>query len=274
MKKISLIFVAVMIAALAGCAGDSTTEPGTLANVASLELDNSSTGRTINLVWSEVTDVDGYKIYFKADGTGDWSEIGTSTTTAYTDADAMNAGTYSVRAYKGDDLSADYATAVSTMPNIISTTFTIYDNYSAADTYSGFIFGATDGTAGSAASTGFAQDIYAFDRSKGDADVWLYSGNFGDFGNGNQAYFQVPAETGYGFCEPSGTWFNESYILYTSDSVVFVRLPFSGNTNAYVKMYNLSVTPDPNTDNGTIVSFSYEYQPDDRGLTVFSSRAN
>ncbi len=273
MKKISLIFMAVMIAALAGCAGDSTTEPGTLATVASLQLDASSTGRTINLVWSEVTDVDGYKIYFMADGTGAWSEIGTSTTTAYTD-NATNAGTYSVKAYKGDDLSADYATAVTTMPNIVSTTYTIYDRWSASDRHSAFIFGATAGQTGLASDANFVKDIYAWDEDKGDGDVYLYSGNFGYYGDDNQSYFQTPESSAWGNCDPNGTWYSTSYQLYSSDSVVFIRLPYTGNTNAYVKMYNLTVTPDPDTDRGTIVSFSYEYQPNDLGLTVFTSGSN
>ena len=273
MKKISLIFMAVVIAALAGCAGDSTTEPGTLADVTSFELDASSTGRTIKLVWSEVTDVDGYKIYFKADGTGDWSEIGESTTTAYTD-NATNAGSYSVRAYKGDDLSENLATAVSTMPNIVSTTYTIYDRWSADTRYSAFQFGPNSGLTGLASDTGFDKDIYAWDENKGDGNVYLYSANFGYYASGRQSYFQTPQSSGYGYCEPSGTWVGTSFQIYASDSVIFVKLPYQGGTNAYVKMYNLSVTPDPDTNRGTIVSFSYEYQPNDLGLTVFTSRSN
>ena len=273
MKKISLIFMAVMIAALAGCAGDTEGTTNTLATVASFELDASSTGRTINLVWSEVTDVDGYKIYFKENGTGDWAEIGTSTTTAYTD-NATVAGTYSVKAYKGEDLSENFATAASTMPNIINTTFTIYDRWSAADSHSAFQFNPNDGLTGLASDTGFEKDMYAWDEDKGDGAVWLYSANFGYYASSRQSYFQTPASGVYGNCDPSGSWVGTAYKISASDSVVFVKLPYSGGTNAFVKMYNLSVTPDPDTPRGTIVSFSYEYQPNDLGLTVFTSRAN
>lgn len=271
MRKLSLIFAAVMIAALAGCAGDTSPSGGDLAIVQLLELDASSTGRTIVLVWSAVDDVDGYKVSFRNDATGSYTELSETSTTTYTHT-ADNAGDYVVIAYKGDNTSEANSNAVSTMPNIINSTYTIYDNHSEESTYSGFIFGATSGTPGSAFSDTFEQDLYAYDESKGDDDVWLYSGSFGEFGNGKTCYFQEPGTT-YGSCDPN-SWIPNSYILYTGDSVVFVKLPYDGGDNAYVKMYGLSVTADPATTNGTIVSFSYEYQPKELGLTVFTSNAN
>ncbi len=273
MKKLSLIFMAVLVAALAGCAGDTTGTGGTLTTVQDLQLDATSTGRTIVLKWSAVTDnIDGYKVYFKADGTGNWVEVGSPTTTTYTHT-ATNAGTYSVRAYKDTNFSKEYSNEASTMPSIVNVTYTIYDNKSAEEMPSGFIFGANSGQTGMAGSTQFKQDIYAYDESKGDNDVWLYSGNFGTFGNGNQSYFQTPASGVYGNCDPAGSWLGNSYKLLTSDSVVFVKLPYTAGGNAYVKMYNLTITPDE-TPNGTKVSFSYEYQSKTLGLTVFTSNAN
>lgn len=275
MKKLSILFMAVMIAAIAGCAGDDTTDPGgTLTTVQGLEIDNTSTGRTVVLTWAAITDeIDGYKIYFKADGAGSWVEGGTSTTTTFTH-NAVVAGTYAVRAYNGDNYSENYSNEVSSMPNIVNVTYTIYDNYSPADKPSGFIFGATAGQTGMASSAGFVQDIYAYDESKGDDDVWLYSGNFGTYGNGNQSYFQTPASGVYGNCDPNGTWYSTSYQLYTSDSVVFVELPYASGNSAYAKMYGLSVAPDPDSNNGTMVSFMYEYQGNDLGLTLFTSNSN
>jgi hypothetical protein len=269
MKKISLLFMAVMIAVLAGCAGDTTDPTGDLPTVQQLVLDATSTGRTIVLTWSAVTEsIDGYKIYFKADAAGSFVEVGESTTTTYTHT-ATVAGTYAVMAYQGTNYSAAYSNEVSTMPNIIATTYTIYDNYSPADKPSGFIFGPSSGQTGSAASPSFVQDIYAYDESKGDADVWLYSGNFGTFGNGNQSYFQEPLANGY--CDPSGVWYSTSYRLLTGDSVVFVELPWNSGQSAYVKMYDITVAPDPDSNNGTMVSFKYEYQSEILGLTVFTS---
>lgn len=276
MKKLSILFMAVMIAAIAGCAGDTTEPGGTLATVQDLQLSDTSTGRTIVLVWSAVTgDIDGYKIYFDADNTGTWVEVGESTTTTYTHT-ATNAGTYSVRAYKGTDYSENYSNEASTMPNIVNVTYTIYDQFAPAELPSGFIFGENAGQTGMAGSTAFKQDIYAYDESKGDNEVWLYSGNFGptQYANGNQTYFQEPASGVYGNCDPNGTWIPTSYVLYTSDSVVFLALPFSTGGSAYVKMYGLTVAPEPTSNNGTMVSFKYEYQSNDLGLTVFTSNAN
>ncbi len=275
MRKLSIIFMAVMIAAIAGCAGDDTTDPtGDLAVVQQLELDASSTGRTVVLTWSAVTDdIEGYKIYFKTDGAGSWAEVGTSTTTTFTH-NATVAGTYAVMAYNGENTSSDYSNTASTMPNIINVTYEIYDNYAPADYHSGFIFGETAGQTGFASQTSFVQDIYAYDESKGDEDVWLYSGNFGTFGNGNQSYFQTPASGEYGNCDPNGTWYSTSYQLYTSDSVVFVALPYAGGSFAYAKMYGLQISAEPQSENGTEVSFMYEYQSNDLGLSLFTSNAN
>lgn len=275
MKKLSIIFMAVMIAAIAGCAGDDTTDPtGDLAVVQQLVLDGTSTGRTVVLTWSAVTDeIDGYRIYFKTDGAGSWAEAGTSTTTTFTH-NAVVAGTYAVMAYNGENTSSDYSNTVSTMPSIVNVTYSIYDNYAPADYHSGFIFGETAGQTGFASQASFVQDIYAYDESKGDDDVWLYSGNFGTYGNGNQSYFQTPASGVYGNCDPSGTWYSTSYQLYTSDSVVFVALPYSGGSFAYAKMYGLQISAEPTSNNGTEVSFMYEYQSNDLGLTLFTSNAN
>ncbi len=278
MKKLSILFMAVLVAALAGCAGDTAGEGGTLVTVQSLELDGTSAGTNIVLVWSAVTeDIDGYEVYFKADGAGDWTILGESTTTTYTDV-ATNAGTYSVRAFKDEDFSENFATAVTTMPNVISGTYTIVDNNAAPATLpSGFRFGSSAGETGSASSPSFEQDIYAYDDDfKGDSNVSLYSGNKGSFGNGIQSYFQVPL--GNGYCNPSGTWYNTSYELLSGDSVVFVALTDGNNNiNGYAKMHGLTITPNAASEHGTELTFSYEIQVAQQGagiLTVFTSNAN
>lgn len=276
MKKLSILFMAVMVAVLAGCAGDTTPNEGDLSIVQDVQLDATSAGVTIVLTWSEVSDdIDGYKVYFRADATGSYAEVGESTTTTYTHT-ADNAGDYVVMAYEGDNSSSANSNAVSTMPNIISTSYTIYDRWSASDRHSAFIFGSTAGQTGLASDTDFYKDMYAWDEDKGDGNVYLYSGTFGYYGSGagyagNQSYFQTPESGAWGNCDPNGTWIGTSYQLYASDSVVFVELPYSQGPSSYAKMYNISVTQDPDTPRGTIVSFSYEYQPNTLGLTVFTS---
>ncbi len=242
-----------------------------LPQVQGLALDASSTGRTVNLTWDPLAcEVDGYQVFFKADATGSWVVLGESPTTTYTHI-ATNAGSYAVKGYKGSNYSANYSNEVNTMPSIITVTYTIYDNYCAPTNHSAFIFGEFAGQTGMAPSAAFAQDIYVYDESKGDDDVWLYSGNYGPFGNGLQSYFQEPAAGVYGSCDPEGTWLGSSYMLFPSDDVVFVKLPYNSGENAYAKMYGLSVVPDPTTNNGTMISFSYEYQSNVLGLTLFTS---
>lgn len=243
MKKLSILFMAVMVAVLAGCAGDTTPNEGDLSIVQDVQLDATSAGVTIVLTWSEVSDdIDGYKVYFRADATGSYAEVGESTTTTYTHT-ADNAGDYVVMAYEGDNSSSANSNA---------------------------------GQTGLASDTDFYKDMYAWDEDKGDGNVYLYSGTFGYYGSGagyagNQSYFQTPESGAWGNCDPNGTWIGTSYQLYASDSVVFVELPYSQGPSSYAKMYNISVTQDPDTPRGTIVSFSYEYQPNTLGLTVFTS---
>lgn len=274
MRKLSLIFAAVMIAALAGCAGDTTIAGGDLPTVQEFELDDTSTGRTIVLVWSAITeeDIDGYKVYFKTDGTGDWVEVDDVTTTNCTH-DATNAGTYSVRAYEGENYSENFSSTASTMPVEATGTFTIHDQFSEGSSHSGFIFfdGTTYGVTGLAGQESFHQDMSAYDDSKGDYDVSLYSGSE-EYSGGNSSFFQVPASGVYGNCDPSGNWYISKELL-TSDSVLFVKLPYIGGANAYAKLYNITIAEDATT-NGTAVSFSFEYQSEILGLTVFTSSVN
>lgn len=279
MKKLSILFMAVLVAALAGCSGDTTTPSGDLVTVQDLQLNTSSAGRTIVLVWSEVTedDIDGYEVYFKTDGTGDWAEVGDVTTTTFTHT-ATNAGTYSVRAYKGTNFSKDYSSTITTMPNVVSASYTIVDNNAPATLPSGFIFGKTAGQTGSAQSSDFVQDIYAYDDDfKGDTNVSLYSGDKGSFATGIQSYFQEPVGNGYCELHGTGTWYNTSYELGSSDDVVFVALTDgSNNINGYAKMRGISVVGST-TVHGTEVTFSYEIQVAQQGagyLTVFTSSIN
>ncbi len=261
---------------VSGCAGDDDPQGpgGTLPTVQDLAIGAASAGRNIVLTWSAVSNVDGYKVYFRETANGTWVEAADVAATTYTHV-ATVAGYYSVRAYKGDNYSENYATDVNTVPNIITTMYTIYDRWSPAQKPSGFQFGPTGGTTGMAGSS-FEKDIYAWDeQTKGDTIVRLYSGTYGPYAGGGQyggnpTYMADPATTGYGWCNqyPGSGWY-ENYELYTSDSAVFCALPFSGGNVIYVKMYNLSIAPDPDSPRGTSVSFRYEYQPMNN-ITVFT----
>ena len=265
MKKLGLMILVAGIVLMAGCAGDDPAGPsGTLADVTGLAIGTTSAGRDVVLSWTAVDDVDGYKVYFRATTTADWTEVGSVTTTAYTHT-ASSAGYYAVKAYKGDNYSADNSNIENTMPTEVTTTYTIYDNYSAATEHSAFIFGSSSGQTGLASNTGFVQDIYAWDMSKGDTNVWLLSGNYGTYGNGHQTYMYEPQHAGYCDVYGTGTWFGQSYQLYTSDERVFLYL-YDGY---YVKMYDLNIQSDV-TEHGTKVSFKYEIQ-NISGLTLFTS---
>ncbi|MCD4775086.1 MAG: hypothetical protein K8S15_03430 [Candidatus Aegiribacteria sp.] len=267
MKKLGLMILVAGIVLMAGCAGDDPAGPsGTLANVTGLTIGTTSAGRDVVLSWNAVDDVDGYKVYFRATTTASWTEEGSVTATTYTHT-ASSAGYYAVKAYKGDNYSADNSNIENTLPTDVSTTYTIYDNYSVETQPSGFIFGTSSGQAGSASSASFVQDIYAYDEDAptlGDDTVRLYSGRLSPFGNGNYTYMAEPDNAGYCELYGTGTWY-DNYGLYGGDVRVFLYL----ENGHYVKMYDIVITPDPATANGTMVSFSYEIQTD--GLTLFTS---
>ena len=243
--------------------------------VQNLELATTSTGRTVSLIWDPLlVEIDGYALYFREDESASWV-LEEMVTTNSTEITADCAGYYSVKGYLGDVFSDEYSNSVNTMPNIIEVSYTIYDNHSLPENHSGFIFGSEAGTSGLASSTSFLQEIYLYDEgkgwSRGDTQVLLYSGNFGPYGNGTQTNFQAPVSGMYGCCDPAGVWHSSSYELFTSDEVVFLQLPYAGGTYAYVKVCSLEVEPDPETVLGTMVSFTYEYQPNDLGLTLFTN---
>jgi len=269
MKKLGLLVLVAGIVLMAGCAGDDPAGPsGTLADVTGLTIGTTSAGRDVVLTWTAVADVDGYYVYFRATTSTDWTQVGDVTATTYTHT-ASSAGYYTVKAYEGANTSANNSNVVDTMPIDDTTTYTIYDNYSPATSHSAFIFGNSvgGGQTGLASNTSFVQDIYAWDLNKGNTDVWLLSGNYGTYGNGHQSYMLESSQAGYCTAYPSGQWYGESFRLYTSDDRVFVYL-YDG---LYAKIYNLSITADPASAHGTIVSFSYEIQLI-AGLTLFTSK--
>ncbi len=270
-KKLLVSALILGIAVIAGCAGDDDPAGpgGTLATVQNLVVSEASTGNSIVLTWSAVESVDGYKVYFRETADGNWAEVGTESSTTFTHT-ATVAGYYTVRAYKGNDYSEQYANPVNTLPNIVNTIYRIYDNFAPANYDSGFIFGPNSGQTGKVTDPNFKQDIYAYDESKGDPDVWLYSGDYGQFGNGNRTYMADP-KGDYGCCNPygSGEWY-QSYRLYQTDKAVFCALPYSSGNVIYVKMYGLAVSPEPSSQNGTEVAFMYEYQTMEN-VTVFTS---
>ncbi len=269
MKRLGLVAAAIAIAVLAACTGDDPSGPtGDLPIVQNLRLDSADCeDRTVALEWDAVTEeeVDGYEVRFDPSASGNYSEVEKVNGTSY-EHTADQAGQYVVLAYKGEDYSSGNSNVVSTMPVIITTTYSIYDNFAPAQYNSGFIFGFAGGETGQASSPGFVQDIYAYDPTKGtdgDDDVYLYSGDFGTFGNGNTTnltYSEGTEPAGY----PSNPWVT-NLAVYSND-VIFCEL-YDGY---FAKMLNMTVQAEPQSQNGTEVRFTYEIQGI-QGLYLFTN---
>jgi len=271
MKRLSLLFLAAAFV-LVGCAGDNPSGPsgGTLDVVTGLTIDESgSSGDQVVLNWTAVSDVDGYYVYWRANNEGSWSQVGDVTGTTYTHT-ANSAGGYAVMAYKGDDTSSDYSNVVDCMPNIVTGSYTIYDNYAPAEDPSGFIFHDTYGETGMASSGSFDQDIYAYDPWT-DADrLALYSGDYGPFGNGEPTMMIGYGDQGcdlYGKApDGSAGWWDNGEI-YQGD-VIFCQL----FDDYYTKMYINTIAPDGVSAHGTYVTFTFEFQPIN-GLRLFTTNS-
>ncbi len=272
MRKFALLLTCTAVALIAGCAGDDPAGPGgTLPTVTGLTLDESaSSGVSVVLAWTAVTDADGYKVWFSTTSGGTWTEVGDVTGTTYTHT-ASSAGYYTVTAYAGEDTSEGYATAVDDMPNVVSTEYSIYDNYAPADWHSGFIFGLNSGETGFASQGSFVQDIYAYDPWTDPGRAALYSGDYGPFGNGNETMMFGLGDGGYsnpGAAPDAGAGWWDNGEVWSGD-VIFCEL-FDGY---YAKMYiNDVYGPVGGSSNGTGIDFTYEIQPIE-GLRLFTTNS-
>ncbi len=268
MKKLGLMILVAGIVLMAGCAGDDPAggTGGTLDNVAGVAIGTASAGRDVVLSWTALTDVDGYKVWFKATTGGTWAvaDGGDVTTNAFTHVDAPSAGYYVVTAYKGTNTSAANSNEVTTMPTQINANYTIWDNHAPVDAHSGFIFGATSGTTGLAASTSFIQDIYCYDGSYPESPCGFYSGDIAPFGTGNHT---VMSDAGTTFGYPAGLWFTDGYIL--AGDVIFAEL----SDGHFVKVYVNAVTQNTVQPLSYGITFYYDYQPIE-GLYLFTTESN
>lgn len=264
MKKLGLMILVAGIVLMAGCAGDDPAGPsGTLADVTGLAIGSTSAGRDVVLTWTAVDDVDGYKVYFRATTTADWTEEASVTTTTYTHT-ASSAGYYAVKAYKGDNYSADNSNIENTLPTQIAANYTIWDNHAPTTEHSGFIFGATAGTT-CLISSSTTYNIYCYDGGWSQSPCGFNSGNHTPFGNGLPTSM-IDAGSTYGY--PSGSsWWPTGYIL--AGDVIFCEL----STGHYVKVYVNSVPQHTTQPASHGIVFYYDYQPIE-GLYLFTTESS
>ena len=269
-KKLSLLALVLSVVLLTACEGDDPAGPGTLATVTGLEVLSTSAGQTVVLSWtiySGTETIDGYEVYFKTEGEGSWVALGTTTATGYEDI-ATVAGTYSVRAYEGDNYSTEYAIEASTMPvTATGGPYTIWDNHAPVAEHSGFMFGSSSGTTGLATDPAFHQDIYCYDGGWTESPCGFYSGNEDPFPQGGNDTDMIEVQGGhYGY--PSGTsWWPKGFIV--ANDVIFAEL-YDGY---FVKIYVESVPQHTTQPASHGIVFTYEWQPIS-GLSLFTDNTN
>ena len=264
MKKLGLMLLAAGIILMAGCAGDDPVGPGgTLADVAGVTIDAASAGQDVVLTWTAITDVDGYKVWFKATSTGTWAEVDDVTTNTATHT-ATSAGYYVVTAYEGTNTSENNSTEVNTMPNQILVNYTIWDNHAPATEHSGFIFGETSGTTVLAVSS-TVNNLYCYDGDWTQSPCGFYSGDVTPFGTGLHTDM-IDAGSTFGY--PSGTqWWVTGYIL--AGDVIFAEL----SNGHFVKIFVSAVPQHTVQPLSHGITFSYDYQPIE-GLSLFTTESN
>lgn len=267
MRKFLLLLSCTAMVLMVACEGDDPTgEGGTLPQVTGLAIDwTASGGYDIVLNWTAVSgDVDGYNVYFRETSSGTWTEVGDVTGTTYTHT-ATAAGYYAVEAYKGDDTSEAVSAEVNSLPNIISTEYTIYDNYAASELPSGFFFGETSGTPMQASGGG--HDIYAYDPETSPSVTYLYSGDVAPFDDGYHTEITYRESGNYGQAPESG--YSTTLEIFEGD-VIYCEL----ENGVYVKMY-INTVDGPVSGSGpnsTLVEFTYEYQVHE-GVMLFTSNS-
>ena len=258
MKKLGLLVLVAGIVLMAGCAGDDPAGGGggTLDNVSGVAIGTNSAGRDVVITWTALTDVDGYKVWFKATSSADWTEVGDVTTNTYTHT-ASSSGYYVVTAYEGTNTSAGNSNEVNTMPNQPNFTYTIWDNHAPATEHSGFIFGATSGQTCLAASSN-NHDMYCYDGS--------WSQRPGGFYAGNDCSFKLAASGIYGY-PPSSGWWDSNYVL--AGDVIFAEL----EDGHFVKIYVQSIPQNTVQPLSHGITFYYDYQPIE-GLYLFTTESS
>lgn len=240
---------------------------GSVPNVTGFAVDvDASQENIVTVIWDDISlekgsFIEGYRLYYRTDDQGSWTEQAELPpgTMEYSHI-ASAAGGYGIVAFEGGEISPDMAT-VSTMPSIITTTYTIWNNWCPPQAHSGFIFGPTSGTTGFAVSTSFLQDIYCYDGGQV-SFTWFFSGDFGPFGNGNHT--EMYEHTG-NYAMPTGSaW---SHGAMSVGDVIFAEL----NDGYWVKVY---INALPHYEGGATdafgIQFYYDWQPI-RELYLFST---
>jgi hypothetical protein len=270
MLRVMVMFL--LLVGLAAC-GDSTTGPlPSIPDVTGFTIDKeASNGTTVVLNWEPVSDesdaVDGYilSIRTRLSGSewGSWSVVDTlsasSGITTYSHA-ASFAGQYGIKAYLGEDISANYTT-VDDLPTMIRDTYTIWNNHCPSTAHSGFIFGLTSGA--TCLTSSGDHDVYCYDGGEGNL-TWLYSGDYGAFGEGNptdlyfaSGYFATP---GWGPVSPPAR-------PLIAGGVLFAELQNGYWVKIYVISFQFYTGGSPNAWGST---FCYDIQPI-RGLKLFTT---
>ncbi|MCK4504483.1 MAG: fibronectin type III domain-containing protein [Candidatus Aegiribacteria sp.] len=267
MKKLGLIVLVAGIILMAGCAGDDPSGPtGDLPNVSNVAIGSASAGKTVVLTWDAITgtDIDGYKVYFKTDGEGTGNEIADVTTNTYTH-DASSAGTYVVKAYKGDNYSEGDSNVATTMPYFIDADYTIWNNHAPDTTHSGILFEDDGATTGSAMGT-FDQDLYCYNGGD-NCYTWMYSGDYGTFGNGSHTDMYNRANASYAYPDDDAWVYGKIEVV---GDVIFAEL----SNGHYIKIYIKALPHFPGgTDNAWGITLYYDYQLI-QGLYLFSTDSN
>ena len=245
--------IVLLVLVVASCDNNNPSAPtGSLQVVSNLHIDvGASSGQTVVLKWDELSNVDGYYIFFTENTSGSWPQIGTSVSSSFSHTSAPYSGYYTVLAFKGSNTSSDFSNHTASGPVVIDSVFTIWDQYAVGEP-TGFIFGSSSGQTGDASSESFKQDVYAFDGGWNQSPVGLFSGSAGYYPEG--VYCPVVRGIDTGFAPPSG--YVDS-LWVQAGSFVYSYL----TDNHYVKIFVDSVIPHPTIPESYGIRFHYHYQP-------------
>ena len=223
-------------------------------------VEDSSSGTIVQVGWEQLTGAAAYRVFFSADSTGPWDEIGETPDLFFTH-DAPGAGAYGVMGLREAETSPGYGDPASTMPNIFAdSVYTIWDDLAPAGSFTaaqltncGAVLWGYDAT---------AYQIYCYGAGSASSSR-LVSGDAPPLGNG------LPGPLCATWSSPSiapGSGYLDSLTVSAGD-LLFCHLEYQ---DSYARIAIEDVPQNPDVAESRGVSFTYEFQTIP-GLRLFTA---
>jgi len=219
---------------------------------------DSCSGDSVYIRWDALAGATGYRVYFDADGTSAWAQVGETASTWFLH-EAPGAGIYGVKGTREGEISPGFPDSASTMPILIDSVYTIWDDQAPA------------GAMSAAQITPCGADLWEYDatvyniycyQAGAPSPPCMFSGSAPPVGSGLPTQL---ADAGGDFSAAPGTGWSDSLFAHEGD-VIFGWMSDQG---FFVKLLVDSVPAYPGVPGSRGIAFHYEFQSI-QGLRLFT----